>query len=468
MPEIPVTGFVIEAFGASALALMLYFFERGGARRGIRDWSLGLWCLAAGLAASVAALHIRDHALRPVLLALAEVPYYWSRALLLLGTYVRWKDREMSGARRVLLVALPAVALVATLATPVSWRPVVRGGTFTFLMAPACLVTSVFLLGMRSHGRRLGSRMLALSFSGMALEDLFLFGAAVSTFVGRHPPLSREAADRLIEVELLLLLFLGVGMVSWLLADEREAAVRLEETVRRKEAMLSMGTLVAGVAHEVRNPLFAISANLDAIEACLAVQPAAVPFLEALRGEVERMGRLMSALLDYGRPVTAQLVAAPLGNVLDEAVRSCSALAARAEVVVETGRDVPAGLVAMDRPRLVQVFQNLIQNAIEHTPPRQRVLVELRDESRGGTSGLCCSVRDSGPGFNPGDAERVFEPFFTNRKGGTGLGLSIVRRIVHEHSGGVEAANHPEGGGVVTVWLPTVEGHSLATRERES
>ena len=110
--------------------------------------------------------------------------------------------------------------------------------------------------------------------------------------------------------------------------------------------------------------------------------------------------------------------------------------------------------IRMDRPRLHQVFQNLVQNAVEHTPRGGRVLVALQRETRDGQLGVSCSVRDCGPGFDSADLPHVFEPFFTRRRGGTGLGLSIVQRIVEQHCGRAWAANHPEGGGVVTVWLP--------------
>jgi signal transduction histidine kinase len=333
-------------------------------------------------------------------------------------------------------------------------------------MSPASLTAGVLLLRVRSDVRRLGAHLLALSFLGQTLEDLFLTGVVVASFVRARPPLTAATADHLIEVELLLLMFTGVGMAAWLLAEEREAAVRLEQTVRRKEAMSAMGALVAGVAHEVRNPLFAISSTLDALEARLGVQPAATPCLATLRGEMQRVSRLMSELLDYGRPVKAGLVTEPLGGVLEEAVQSCAPLADHAEVVVEASRDLPVLPVPMDRPRLVQVFQNLIQNAIEHTPQGRRVLVGVKPEARHGQRGLRCAIRDFGPGFDPGDLGRVFEPFFTRRRGGTGLGLSIVHRIVQEHSGHVEAANHPGGGGVVSVWLPVVEVPPPAGRRR--
>lgn len=465
MPEIPVTGFVVEALGAAALALMLQFLERQHSRAGVRDWSFALWTLAAALLASVGAVHLRHPEWAPALWALAYVLSYWSRVLLLLGTWGRWKDRDAGRVRWVLLAISTAVAMLTSLA-PLPWRSPVRGGTYTLLMAPAGFTAGVLLLRLPSSGRRLGASMLALSFLGQSLEDLFLTGAEVASVLGARPRLSAATADHLIEVELLLLMFMGVGMAAWLLAEEREIAVLLEQKVRRKEAVSAMGALVGGLAHEVRNPLFAISSTLDALEARLGVQPAATPYLATLRAEMQRMGRLMNELLDYGRPVTAGLVTEPLGNVLEEAVQSCAPLAARAEVTVETDRDLPALPVPMDRPRLIQVFQNLIQNAIEHTPPGQRVLVGVKPEARLGQRGLSCAIRDFGPGFDPGDLGRVFEPFFTRRRGGTGLGLSIVHRIVQEHSGQVEAANHPEGGGVVSVWLPTLEVTPLAPGPR--
>jgi signal transduction histidine kinase len=454
MPEIPITGFIVEACGAAALALILLVFERQHPRAGVADWSFGLWALAVGLVGSVVAVHAPRPDLQPALRALADTAYYWSRVLLLLGTWARWKDEEASRLRWPILAVFAVVAVATDLYPLAPWRQVILSGTYTLVMAPAAVVAGVLLLRSRPDGRRLGANLLAVSFLGEALEDLFLSSAAVATFVGARPRLTAAAGGHLIEVELLLLMFMGVGMVAWLLEEEREGALDLEQTLRRKEATSAMGALVAGVAHEVRNPLFGISSTLDALEARLGAETAAAPYLPTLRAEAQRLTRLMSQLLDYGRPVTPGLVPEPLGPVLEEAVSSCEPLAAGAGVRVEANGEVPALPVSMDRPRLVQVFQNLIQNSVQHTPGGQRVLVAVKAEAWHGRRGLRCTIRDFGPGFDPDDLGRVFDTFFTRRRGGTGLGLSIVQRIVQEHSGHVEAANHPEGGGVLSVWLP--------------
>jgi len=460
MPEIPITGFVVEACGAAALALILLVFQSQHPRAGVRDWSFGLWALAFGLIGSISTVHPGRPDVQAALRVLADTAYYWSRVLLLLGTWARWKDKEAGRLRWPLLAAFAVVSIVTNLYPLAPWRPVVLAGTYTLVMAPAAGAAAVLLLRGRPEGRRLGANLLAASFLGQALEDLFLAGAAVATFVGARPPLTAATGGHLIEVELLLLMFMGVGMVAWLLEEEREGALDLEQTLRRREAMSAMGALVAGVAHEVRNPLFGITSTLDALEARLRTETAAAYYLPTLRGEAQRLSRLMSQLLDYGRPVTPGLVPQPLGPVLEEAVQSCESLAAGAGVRVEAGGDVPALPVSMDRPRLVQVFQNLIQNSIQHTLAEQRVIVTVKAEAWHGRRGLRCTIRDFGQGFDPDDLAHVFEPFFTRRRGGTGLGLSIVQRIVHEHSGHVEAANHAEGGGAVSVWLPAAGGAS--------
>ncbi|HUJ24970.1 MAG TPA: ATP-binding protein [Myxococcales bacterium] len=220
--------------------------------------------------------------------------------------------------------------------------------------------------------------------------------------------------------------------------------------LRRSEAMSAIGSLVAGVAHEVRNPIFGMSATLDAMEARLGTDPQQEPFLRMMRRELDRVNALMRDLLEYGRPPAVTLIKDEVAPVVAMAVRSCAPAAEMASVRIDNQVGPDAGIVEMDAPRLAQVFQNLIENAIQHSPAGGVVRIE---GSRGGARSAV-RVLDSGPGFDPKDLPRIFEPFFSRRRGGTGLGLSIVQRIVEQHHGTLEATNRAEGGASVTVFLP--------------
>jgi signal transduction histidine kinase len=115
----------------------------------------------------------------------------------------------------------------------------------------------------------------------------------------------------------------------------------------------------------------------------------------------------------------------------------------------------------MDRQRLVRVFQNLVKNGVQHSPPGGAVT--LAATVRGAV--VACEVRDEGAGIPAEHLPRLFEPFFTKRRGGTGLGLSIVERIVREHDGAVTAGSAPGGGALTTVRLPVAPAPAPVTCE---
>ena len=169
-----------------------------------------------------------------------------------------------------------------------------------------------------------------------------------------------------------------------------------------------------------------------------------------------RLTGLMSDLLDFGRPSRPDFSECSIEDVVEAAVSACGTLARRKSVEIHWPRRAGAPLVLVDRARVSQVLQNLIENAVHFSPPGGRVDVALSEGHDGREPFVECAVRDSGPGFDPADLPRLFEPFFTRRRGGTGLGLSIVKRIVYDHGGEVSAENHAEGGAVVKVRLRAV------------
>jgi PAS domain S-box-containing protein len=240
--------------------------------------------------------------------------------------------------------------------------------------------------------------------------------------------------------------------------QERE---RLQETVRRSETMAALGTLLGGVAHEVRNPLFAISSNLDAFEARFGSREEFRGHVSVLRSQLERLSGLMEELLEYGRPFSRSLTPESLRSVVADALRGSRVEARRCGVRLQVGvpRELPK--IPCERRRLSQVFQNVIANGVQHSGRGGLVWLDV-DELRESRRALRVVIADSGPGFAEEDLSRIFEPFFSRRRGGTGLGLSIVQRIIEEHGGTIAAQNRPGGGGSVTITLPLAPGAASA------
>ena len=250
----------------------------------------------------------------------------------------------------------------------------------------------------------------------------------------------------------------GAGRII-VVAKETTRLLEMRESLRREEHMAAMGTLVAGVAHEVRNPLFAISSTLDAFEARFGGTPGLEKYFSVLRVETDRLSRLMRDLLEYGRTPRMETRVVALRAVVAEAVDACAAEARANGVTIAL--EIPADLpdLHLDPPRMAQVFQNVIHNAVLHTPREGRVIIGAAARDAHGRRFVDCAVRDGGPGFRAADLPHVFRPLFTRRPGGTGLGLAIAQRIVEMHGGAMHAENRPQGGAVVTIRLPLDAAH---------
>lgn len=241
-----------------------------------------------------------------------------------------------------------------------------------------------------------------------------------------------------------------------LVARDITSVIALQESLRRSETMSAMGSLVAGVAHQVRNPLFGISSTIDAFEARFGRDETFTRYVGVLRNELERLTSLMQDLLEYGRPASQERQPVAVAEVMAQALGACQSLARRARVKVASEVDGNCGVALVDRRRMMQVFENLVQNALQHSRPGDKVTVRGRRVDERDRGFFECVVLDDGPGIPSEDLPRLFEPFFTRRRGGTGLGLSIAQRIVDEHGGSLAASNRPEGGAQMLVRLPLV------------
>ena len=214
-----------------------------------------------------------------------------------------------------------------------------------------------------------------------------------------------------------------------------------------------MGALVAGVAHEVRNPLFGITATVDALEARAGLDGPYAPYLRVLHEQAGRLARLMVDLLEYGRLHELKPEMVSTAEAVEDARQQCAGLAHERGIAV-VSHVASQAVLHLDLERVSRALRNLIENAIQFSPPGESVVVETREIHDDRGDWLVYDVRDHGPGFREEDLGQVLEPFFSRRRGGTGLGLSIARRIAEEHGGTVQASNRPGGGAVVTLRLP--------------
>jgi len=255
-------------------------------------------------------------------------------------------------------------------------------------------------------------------------------------------------------------------VVAWD-AEGRPARVAgmCTDITERRRAEESLRALVGGVVHEIRNPVYGIFINLDALEATFGEEPRYGPFVFALRESAERISSLMNDLKDYGEPRTLNPEPCLVLSLLEESARACESLATGHGSRVRLDLEEPQLVLPLNARRMHQVFRNLFENALHHSPVGQDIFVRAYREQVEGHEWWVFTVEDQGTGFAPDAMSRAFEPFFTRRKGGTGLGLSIVKRVVEEHGGTIELANRPEGGAIITVKLPAPRHWGVLMKE---
>jgi PAS domain S-box-containing protein len=236
--------------------------------------------------------------------------------------------------------------------------------------------------------------------------------------------------------------------------EEYDLAVR----TRRAERLASLGTMAAGLAHEIRNPLNAAHLQLSVARRRLARSTGdsgAARAVELAGAEMARLAGLVEDFLQFARPQPLRLDRIDLRGLAHDTVAlvapEASELGAELEVVPG-----PPVLTELDHEKMKQVLLNLVRNAIEAAGSGGRVRIDV--QATGDSAVL--TVEDNGRGFP--ENTPIFEPFFTTKAGGTGLGLAIVHRIVVDHGGTVSAASRPGNTTIFSVVLPI--GHTERDR----
>jgi len=233
----------------------------------------------------------------------------------------------------------------------------------------------------------------------------------------------------------------------------------LEAEVLHRERLSALGNLAAAVAHEIRNPLNAISMGLQRLKK--EFQPADdredySRLTELMLGEVHRLNSIVEQFLSLARPVEIKAEALPVQEILKElaALEQSHAAQSNVRIQVIAAPHLPA--LNADPGHITQVLLNLMLNGLQAMPHGGTLTLEAKASN----GNLLIAVTDTGTGIAPENLSRIFEPYFTTKAQGSGLGLAISRRMIEAHGGTITAANESGGGCRFEISLPLkgVEG----------
>ena len=232
-------------------------------------------------------------------------------------------------------------------------------------------------------------------------------------------------------------------------------AHRLAARTRGQEHLLELGQLVGGLAHEIKNPLSTINLNLKLLAEDLERYPDEMHgrWLRRLKGVQEEANRLRNVLDDFLRfagrfELTPETV--DIRRIVDELVVFFAPQAEAARVVMRTSLPGSPVTCKVDVGLLKQAVLNLVINGVQAMEAGGELIIAVGSDRTSGT----IEVIDTGPGIAPNDLPRIFDVYYTTKKGGTGLGLPIIRRIVREHGGAIRAESEVGKGTRFVISLP--------------
>jgi len=247
-------------------------------------------------------------------------------------------------------------------------------------------------------------------------------------------------------------------------AERQAEKEKLLHQLHQQEKLAGMGRMVAGVAHEIRNPLGIIQSSAELVfKKAKADNHPHTRIIEAIYDESRRLSRTVNDFLDYARPRQPRMDVVDLCRILEQAAvfleNECEAKG------IALARHCPPGTSVLgDKDLLYRAVYNVLGNAMQAMTEGGAIEVQARAVPEAELTGeeglpeegapwLELSVRDSGPGFDLDNMDKMKDPFYSTKDTGTGLGLAIVTSIVESHGGHVGLKNHPEGGAIVSLWL---------------
>jgi two-component system nitrogen regulation sensor histidine kinase GlnL len=238
---------------------------------------------------------------------------------------------------------------------------------------------------------------------------------------------------------------------------------QLEGEVRRGETLAAAGRMAVGMAHEIRNPLAAIRGAVQLLSRELGRESRLTEYTDVLLSEVDRVNRSIEMLLDIARPVQLRLVPLNLHQIFERVALLGEEAAREGGITIVRRYDPSLPPILGDEDRLLQVFHNLLRNAMDAMPLGGRLTLSTRvslnplfgkvDVGAGQRTMVEAQVTDEGSGIPADVRARIFDPFFTTKVKGLGLGLALCHRILDEHHGAIQVDSAEGRGTTMTCFL---------------
>ncbi len=242
----------------------------------------------------------------------------------------------------------------------------------------------------------------------------------------------------------------GAGVVL-LLANQNQLQ-QCEERLQRLDRLANLGTLAAGMAHEIKN---ALVAGRTFVELLLEKNPEA-ELTDVVRRELARIDAIVGRLLKFARPAQASFRNLRVHEILEHALRLLQPQLENRELKLDRQFGAAPDQVCGDEGELLQAFMNLLLNALEAMTPEGKLTVTTENTNAASIAQVRITVSDTGMGIPPENLPHLFDPFFTTKPTGTGLGLAVTKRIIEEHHGSLGVLSQPGQGTSFAVTLPVV------------
>ncbi|MCP4606452.1 MAG: PAS domain-containing protein [Proteobacteria bacterium] len=232
---------------------------------------------------------------------------------------------------------------------------------------------------------------------------------------------------------------------------------RLEAQLEQSRRLAALGELAASLAHEIRNPLGAISGSFQMLAGNSDLKEGDLTLVGIISRELYRMERLVGDMLDYARPREKRVDWADIGKLIEETVqvflKGKDCIGRIVNVDIEAGANLSA---EVDHSQIRQVMWNLLRNAAQATEMDGHIEAAASEDG----NRILITVSDTGLGISDRDQSKIFNPFFSTRERGLGLGLALCKRIIEDHGGEITAKSRPEGGSIFKITLPREDGEN--------